>query len=154
MKFKTACIALLGILLIMPACNRRDDTGVSAAPEDRNTTATDTVKQQRDAYVDSIQAKLNEYDQKFDGLDARAVTMKGTAKDSFNKSVDRLRDQRQQVEKKLDDLKDVSAESWMTMKTEVDTAMADLERSYEQVAAAHETVPAAKPNQSSSPSRY
>ena len=46
----------------------------------------------------------------------------------------------------MDDLKGVSLDSWMTLKSEVDAAVAGLEHSYEQVSAAHETVPAAAPN--------
>jgi hypothetical protein len=68
--------------------------------------------------------------------------MSGTAKTEFKNSVDRLRDQRDAVRKKLNDLKDVSAESWMSLKSEVDAAVADLERSYEQISASHDTVPA------------
>ena len=104
------------------------------------------MKQQRDDYVKSMDAKLAEFDQKFDGLDARAGAMTGAAKTDFKNAIDGLRDQRKAVSRKLDDLKGVSLNSWMTLKGEVDAAVAGLEHSYEQVSAAHETVPAAAPN--------
>jgi len=134
---------LLSMSLVLTACNRNDRDRVRAAPE--GTTNTDQMKQQRDDYVRTIDAKLAEFDQKFDGLDARAKAMSGNAKDNFKKDVDQLRDDRKVVSKKLDDLKGVSLDSWMTLKGEVDSAIENLERGYEQVSASHETVPATSP---------
>jgi hypothetical protein len=106
------------------------------------------MKQQRDDYVKSIEAKLAEFDQQFDGLDARAKAMTGAAKTDFKAGIDRLRDQRKTASMKLDDLKAVSVESWSTLRGEVDDAVARLEHSYEQVSAAHETTPATRPRKS------
>src|ERR1051326_1418901 len=99
---KSIGLLLLGVLLIVPACNRNDDRVRAASPEGATT---DQMKEQRDNYVTSVQAKLAEFDQKFDGLDARAKAMSGTARDRFKNDIDRLRDQRRLVSKKLDDLK-------------------------------------------------
>jgi len=129
------------ILLVFPACNR--DRVRASSDETRNS---DTIKEQRDDYVRSVNAKLAEFDQKFDGLDARAGALTGPAKKGFKDAVDGLRDQRKAVSRKLDDLKSVSLDSWMQLKGEVDAALASLERSYEQVSAAHETVPATTPH--------
>ena len=131
----------LAIVLVLPACNR---DRVRASSDERSTS--DAVKQQRDDYVSSMEAKLKEFDQKFDGLDARAGALSGPAKKGFEDAVDGLRDQRKAVSRKLDDLKSVSLDSWMQLKGEVDAAVASLERSYEQVSAAHETVPASAPH--------
>ena len=136
--------ALFAALLVLPACNRNDGDRVHAASPE-GTANTDQMKQQRDDYVKSINAKLDEFDQKFDGLDERASAMKGEAKDNFQKDIDQLRDDRKAVARKLDDLKGVSLDSWMTLKGEVDSAMASLEQSYQRVSAGHETVPAAAP---------
>lgn len=130
---------LLGVLLIFPACNRSDRDRVRANGETVNT---DQMRDERDRYVRSVEAKLDEFDQKFDGLNARASAMPKPAKQGFNDAVDSLREQRKDVARKLDDMKKVSIDSWMTLKGEVDTALINLERSYEQVSASHETVPA------------
>ena len=74
----------------------------------------------------SIEAKLAEFDQKFDGLDARAKAMTGAAKADFEDAISRLRDQRKTVSRKLDDLKGVSVESWLTLKDDVDAAVSRL----------------------------
>jgi hypothetical protein len=109
------------------------------------------MKQQRDEYIKSVEAKLAEFDQKFDGLDARASAMGGSAKTDFKNSIDRLRDQRKNVGKKLDDLKSVSVESWTTMKGAVDAAMANLEHSYDRVSASYEKLPAPSPGTEKNP---
>ena|SRR5438046_59047 len=91
------------------------------------------MKVERDDYVKSVQARLAELDQKFDGLDKRAGAMTGAAKTDFNHVIDSLREQRKSVDAKLDDLKKVSIESWTTLKGEVDSALASLDRSYTEV---------------------
>jgi hypothetical protein len=132
---------LLPALLIVPGCSQNSPRSTQAAPEERSTTTsqqrqtdqTDQMKKDRDEYVKSMDARLSEFDQKLDGLDKRADTMTGTAKSDFKNLTDQLRDQRKDAAKKLDDLKGVSAESWMTMKDDMDSAMTSLDRAYDQV---------------------
>jgi peptidoglycan hydrolase CwlO-like protein len=135
--YKVLFTTFLASLLVIPACNR--DTGVRAASEDR--LPADQTQTQRDDYVKAVEAKLAEFDQKFDGLDAKANGITGTAQTNFKKDIDRLRDRRNVVAKKLDDLKRVSPDAWMSLKGDVDTALGDLEHSYEQVSAKYERIP-------------
>jgi uncharacterized protein YukE len=125
-------MTLLAFSLIVPACSRNEPRKTQAAPEER-TNATDQMKAERDQYVKDMDARLDEYDKKIDGLSERAGAMTGAAKTSFKDNIDRLSDQRKEVAKKLDDLKSVNVESWTTMRSEVDSAMTGLERSYEQM---------------------
>ena len=99
------------------------------------------MKVERDDYVKSVQARLAELDQKFDGLDKRAGAMTGAAKTDFNHVIDSLREQRKSVDAKLDDLKKVSIESWTTLKGEVDSALASLDRSYTEVSERYNKTP-------------
>src|ERR1051326_3381770 len=124
--------ALLGIALLVPACNRNEPRSTQAAAEER-TNATDQMKAERDQYVKDMDARLDEFDKKVDGLNERVSAMSGQAKTSYKDNLDRLRDQRKEVAKKLDDLKSVNIESWTTMRGEVDSAMTGLERSYDQM---------------------
>jgi len=133
----------LATLLTVPACNSNNPERVRASSD--ATSTEERMKQDRDDYVKSANAKLAEFDQKFDGLDKRAGAMTGAAKNDFKSSIDGLRDQRKAVGEKLDDLKSVNVDSWMTLKSEVDSAIAGLEKSYEQVSASFERVPAAAP---------
>ena len=123
---------LLGLLLIVPACNRTEPRTTQAAREER-TDARDQMKAERDAYVKSLDARLAEFDQKVDGLDKRAGAMTGATKTDFKRAIDGLRDERKGVGDKLNDLKKVNVESWTTSKGELDSAMAALERSYTEI---------------------
>jgi hypothetical protein len=128
----------LAAVLAMSACNRGNENRVRAASEDQTT-------EQRDNYTRSVEAKLDEFDQKVDGLESRAKATTGTVKTDFDNEIRALRDQRKAVAKKLDDLKRVKTDSWMSLKTDVDNALASLERNYERVAATHQAVPDATP---------
>jgi hypothetical protein len=135
--------SLVIALLLMAGCERTQST--KAAPEERTDINT-AMEQQRDDYVKMMKAKLDEFDQKLDGLDERAAAMKGQAKDSFKANVDRLRDERRAVGEKLDSIDDVAVESWTTMKNDVDSSFASLERNYQQVSSMHNAAPATTPS--------
>jgi uncharacterized protein YukE len=138
---------LLGIALLVPACNRNEPRSTQAASERAN--VTDQMKAERDQYAKDMDARLDEFDKKVDGLNERVSAMSGPAKASFNDNLDRLRDQRKEVAKKLDDLKSVNIESWTTLRGEVDAAMTGLNRSYDQMANMidqHSATPATSPN--------
>ena len=137
MKFT---FAILFAALLIPACNRNEPQKTQAAPEER-ANATDQTKAERDNYVKGIEARLAEMDQKMDGLQERASAMTGAAKTDFKNAIDNLQDQRKAVASKLHDLKSASADSWTTMKGEVDSAFANLERSYEQVSNRFQNIP-------------
>src|SRR5262245_49510226 len=98
---------LFPILLIVPACNRSAPQTTRAASEERTNTA-EQMKDERDAYAKSTEARLAEFDQKFDGLDERADAMTGATKTTYKNAINGLRDQRKAVASKLDDLKTVS----------------------------------------------
>ena len=123
---------LSAVLLIIPACGRNEPRSTQAAPE-QTTTSSRQMKNERDAYVKSMDARLAEFDKKLDGLDERAGALTGSAKSSSKSFISQLRDERKDVARKLDDLKGVNVESWPTMKGEVDSAMAGMEHAYDQV---------------------
>jgi chromosome segregation ATPase len=139
---KVVYTMLVGMLLILPACNTNDNDRVRASGEMTNT---EQMREQRDQYIRAVEAKLDEFDQKIDGLEQRASSMSDRDRQGFEQSVDRLRDHRKDVDTKLNDMKDVSIESWTTMKSEVDSALNALEQQYQQVSTAHDNVPAGAP---------
>jgi hypothetical protein len=101
----------------------------------------------------NMDARMDEFDKKLDGLEERIGAMSGPAKTSFKDNMDRLRDQRKEVAKKLDDLKSVNVESWQTMRGEVDSAMTGMERSYDQMSQMIDKN-AATPATSTTPKQY
>jgi len=133
---------VMGLLLLVPACNRNEPSRVGAAPEERSTTAnTEAQQRERDDYVKSVQAKLDEFDHKLDGLDARAAKMTGTAKDDLKNMVRQLRDQNKGIASQLDNVKNASPDAWPRAKADVDSAMAMLERSYQDISKKYEVTP-------------
>src|SRR5437868_2852400 len=97
---------LLAVCLFLPACER--DPRVSAN-RDRSVTTRD----QRDAYQDLVRARLNEFDHRFDGLDARMRGLSRAEQERLRIDIAELRDRKAGLEKKFNDLKDVSNESWL-----------------------------------------
>jgi hypothetical protein len=128
-------------LLIVPACSRNEPRSTQAA-SDQTADRQQQMKQQRDAYVKDMDARLSEFDKKFDGLDERAGALTGTAKSKSKDLISELRDERKNVASKLDDLKGVDVQSWTTLKGEVDSAMAGMEHAYDQVS---RTIPTPQP---------
>ena len=133
-------IVFAASLLMIPACSRNEPRRTQAASEQKST-ATDQMKAERDEYVKSVNARLQEFDQKVDGLDKRATAMTGTQKTDFDNAIDRLRDERKGVGSKVDDLKGVNVESWQTLKGEVDSALANLDRSYLKISQEYQNIP-------------
>jgi hypothetical protein len=122
----------LSALLMIPACSRNEPRSTQAASEQRQN-STDQMKNEQDQYVKSMNARLDEFDQKVDGLDKRASVASGSIKSDYDKLIDQLRDRRKDVAGKLDDLKGLKAEDWTAMRGDVDAAFADLDRSYNRV---------------------
>jgi hypothetical protein len=120
---------------MVPACTRNEPRTTQAASEQRQTATDqmDRMKNEQDQYVKNMNARLDEFDQKVDGLDKRATAATGPMKTTYDKMIDQLRDQRKDVASKLDDLKGLKPEDWTAMRGEVDMAFASLDRSYNKV---------------------
>jgi hypothetical protein len=135
---RSGLAVIMGLsLLVFSACNRGTDR-TSAAPEDVQANRDAVLNEQRDHYVKSVQAKLDEMEAKFDGLEERAAAMEGPAKTEFQRGVDVLRAERDMVDAKLDHLREMSADTWTTMRNDVDGALSQLENSYQRLSASHE----------------
>src|SRR5262245_17093572 len=136
---KTPVRIILAILLFVPACNRNTPSTTRAASEQGSNA---DVQRQRDDYVKTVEAKLNEFDKKVDVLETRASKMTEPEKKNFMNQIDQLKEKRKMVARKLDDLKKVNVESWTNMKGSVDSALSDLERSYQTLSSKYEQTPA------------
>jgi hypothetical protein len=100
------------------------------------------MKKERDQYIKSMDARLAEFDNKADGLGKRIRSMSSRSRAPFRNMIDQLRRGRKDVAIKLDDLKGANTESWTARKGQVDSAMASLDRAYQQASA---KIPAAAP---------
>jgi len=114
---------------------------VEASQEQSTPPNTEAQQREREEYVKSIRAKLDEWGKKFDDLEVRLSIMSGTAKDDFKKMVQELRDQTKGIATKLDAAKNLSPDAWRRMKAEVDSTVAKLERSSQDVSNKIESTP-------------
>jgi DNA repair exonuclease SbcCD ATPase subunit len=136
---------ILVILLLVPACNRGNPSAVRAESEQTSPTLQD-MQRERDDYVNSIQAKLDDLDKKIDSLNAGAPKLTPKTKADFADAIKGVKDQRTIVAQKLDELKNAAISySWRTTKSAVESALADLERSYQNVESTYQQIPAAPP---------
>jgi hypothetical protein len=93
---------VIGFLLL--ACNWSEPIRAEAASKGQSATPYTQTQQrereeeaqqrEREEYVKSIRAKLDGYDKKLDGLEARASAMSGSAKDDFRNMIVQLRTQK------------------------------------------------------------
>ena len=133
---------VFGLLLLVPACSWNEPSRLEAASQEESTKAnTEAQQREREEYLKSIQAKLDEYDKKFDSLDARVSKMNGTEKDDFKKMIQQLQDQKKRIATQLDSAKNASPGAWRVIKADVDSGLTKLERSYQDVSKKYELTP-------------
>jgi hypothetical protein len=136
---------VLGLLLLLPAF-KNESSRIEAAPEEQSTTAPEQAQQrEREDYVKSIRAKLDEYDRRLAGLEARVSTMSGPAKDDFRSMIEQLQVQKKGVVSRLAYVRDASPDAFTLIKEYVDSTLARVERSYQEVSKKLETTPASPP---------
>ena len=123
---KTAMIGLLSVCLLFGACQRSART--SASPEEMS-------KAERNDYQAMVQARLNEFDHRFDGLEARLKGLPETDRERLKTDITELRDRKEALQHKFKDLKSVSIESWRDLKASMDRGLDQLELAYNVVAA-------------------
>jgi hypothetical protein len=131
MKFLTACTVLL--LLFATACDRAPRTTSAAAEYD--------MSQERDAYEDRVEARLDEFEYRLDGLEARMKGLEGPAYGNLRADIDELQARKEALEQKLSDLHKVSDQSWQDVKASFDRDLDQLEVAYNLVSANNTGMP-------------
>jgi len=89
----------------------------------------------KDQFVASAEVKLGQLDAKIAELGAKAQTLQADAKAESAKAVDALKEQRANLGEKLEEVKKASHETWQDVKAGFDTAMTELEKTYENLKA-------------------
>jgi hypothetical protein len=140
---KISLSMLFGLLLFSSGIQpEQTESRVETASQEQSTTANIEVQQrEREEYVKSIRVKLDEYDKKFDDLEAKLSKTTGTAKDDFRNLIQQLREQKKGIATQLDSAKNLSPDAWRRMKAEVDSTVAKLERSCQDVSRKIELTP-------------
>lgn len=85
----------------------------------------------KDEFVAAMDRKLEQLDDEIDRLGEKAENLAGEAKVEAKQALDNLRVQRAKLDKSLQELKDSSRETWSDVKSGFESAMNELEKSYE-----------------------
>jgi hypothetical protein len=123
---KIFTIGFLAISLALAGCDR-GPSRTSAAPESAGI--------DRDDYEDYVDGRLKEFDLRFDGLEARRNGLNEVERNHFTIDINELRYRKEGLERKFDDMKSVSNDSWLDVKASLDRGLDQLELAYNVVAA-------------------
>ncbi len=126
MKFVTACTVF--VFLFAAACDREPRTTRAGAE-------VEVSGEEREFYEDRIEARLEEFEHRLDGLEARMKGMDRAAQERLQFDVDELRDRKEALNQKLNDLHKVSDQSWMDVRAALDRDLDQLEVAYNVVSA-------------------
>ncbi len=89
----------------------------------------------REEYQKQIETKLKAFSQKFDALKEKAVEVEKESKEKVNQEIEELRKKQEAANKKLEELRSSSSKAWGKMKKQIDSAMDELEKLYNQAKA-------------------
>jgi hypothetical protein len=110
-------------------CNPQEPTtgdAVGAADE--------ALDQQKDAYVQQMEAALDRTEQQLEQFREKAASMTGGAKAEAELQIQALEEQTEATRDKLGEVESATAETWQDMKAGMDAALQNLEAAYEQAA--------------------
>jgi|SRR5881394_915533 len=136
-------ILAVSVILSLTACGK-DQKPIAAATnapagsvdklkeQARNavTTTKDYLEQQKDRWQDRYSDKLSEFDKKLADLKVKSTQAGDTARSEWNKALSQLEQKKQAAAQKLEQFKHAGADRWQELKTNTETAFADLEKSF------------------------
>lgn len=81
----------------------------------------------KNAYIEKLQARLNEMDAEIESLKSQASVAKADAKIEYEKQIKELQDTQAQAQEKLDEMRNASDDAWQDMKFGVERAWEEFE---------------------------
>ncbi|MEL6744607.1 MAG: coiled coil domain-containing protein [Pseudomonadota bacterium] len=82
----------------------------------------------KEAYVEKIQARLNQWDTEIENLKSKAAEASADAKIEYERQVDELQGMQKETQAKLDELRAAGDDAWTDLKAGVENAWDSLER--------------------------
>ena len=76
----------------------------------------------RDAYVQKVKAKLDEWNAEIDRLEAQARQKEADAQTRLQEQIDQVKAKRQTAEEKLDDVRQAGGDAWEDLKSGLELA--------------------------------
>ena len=80
----------------------------------------------REEYIDTMSKQLKEWSAKIDELESRIDTVSGDMKAAYGQRISDIKDKRDAMSQKLQELKGASGDAWKTLATGMDSAWDDL----------------------------
>ena len=93
------------------------------------------LDQKKIEYIKQVEIKVEEVEGKIIALENQLKKETAETKEELNKEIQRLKKKQEELQKKIDELKSSSAKAWEELKTGIDTALDDLEKSYDKALA-------------------
>ncbi|MEZ5792833.1 MAG: hypothetical protein R3D34_19260 [Nitratireductor sp.] len=81
----------------------------------------------KEAYVEKIQARLNQWDSEIENLKAKAAEAGADARIKYEKQVAELQEKQKDAQGKLDELRSSGGDAWQDLKVGVESAWTSLE---------------------------
>lgn len=88
----------------------------------------------KDAYQQRTQARLEVIQSRILKLEKRVAKTEADIRVRFDQKMDEIRGQYAQTKEKLDDLENVTTDSWLDLKGDIDDALSTLNEAVEEVA--------------------
>jgi len=136
-------VLALSIVLSMAGCGKEQKTVAAStnAPtgsvdklkeQARNavTTTKDYLEQQTSRWQKSHSDKLSAFDKQLADLKAKTAQAGDKARSEWSKALSQLEQKKESAAQKLEQFKNASADRWQELRTNTETAFADLEKSF------------------------
>jgi hypothetical protein len=93
-------------------------------------TTEEYLAQQKQEYQAKIAKKLAEFNEKLTGFKEKAARAQGEFKAKLDREYAELQKETSQMQRKLREAQSASGKAWMELKSQIDAAMAKLEKSF------------------------
>lgn len=80
------------------------------------------MSEKRDANIQNLKAKIDEWNAELERLTAKANQAEGEVKAGYHQQAEELRAKRKGIEQRIEDLKDASDSAWEDLKQGVETS--------------------------------
>lgn len=84
----------------------------------------------REEYIDDMSKQLKEWSAKIDELETRLGTVSSEMKSTYEQRILDMKDRRDSMSRKLQELKGVSGDAWKTLSTGMDIAWDDFKDAF------------------------
>jgi DNA repair ATPase RecN len=89
----------------------------------------------RDAYIEKLNARLKQWNSDLDKMEAKAKEAKADVRMKYERRVEELTKQRDEIRDKLVNLKDSGADAWLEIRDGIDEAWSALQKSFDRAKA-------------------